>query len=91
MFLVKVIRNLLGAELKVTEKVANDPRQEGRAQCKGGPSAKRKINFKKNEKKPAGCAALKVATSCQFLKQARQLLRMLMQKSTWEVQGNQPN
>ena len=48
-------------------------------------------NFKKNEKKPVGCAALKVAKSCQFLKQAQQLLRMLMQKSTWEVQCNQPN
>ena len=47
-------------------------------------------NFKKNEKKQVGCAALKVAKSCQFLKQAQQLLRMLMQKSTWEVQCNQP-
>ena len=53
-------------------------------------SAKPKMNSQKNEKKPAGRAALKVATSCQFLKQAHQLLRMRMEKSTWEVRGNQP-
>ena len=57
----------------------------------GGSSAKLMMNSKKNEKKPAGREALKVATSCQFLKQAHQLPRMGMEKSTWEVQGNQPN
>ena len=37
------------------EHVANNPRKEGTAPCKGGeePSAKPTMNFKKNEKKPA--------------------------------------
>ena len=73
------------------EKVANDLRKEVRAQCKGGSSAKPMMNSTNNEKKPAGREALNVATSCQFLKQARQLPHMGMEKSTWEVQGNQPN
>ena len=34
------------------------------------------MNSKKNEKMPAGREALKVATSCQFLKQVHQLPQM---------------
>ena len=45
------------------------------------------MNIKK--KKPAGHAALKEATTYQFLKQIRQLFRMKMETSAWETQDQQ--
>ena len=47
---------------------------------RGGQAQKPMKNSKKNEKMPAGREALKVATSCQFLKQAHQLPQMEMDK-----------
>ena len=55
--------------------------KKGELNARVGSSAKPMMNSWKNEKKPAGREALKVATSCQFLKQAHQLPRMGMEKS----------
>ena len=56
-----------------------------------GESGQRSAERSENEKMPAGREALKVAMSCQFLKQACQLPQMGMEKWTWEAPSNQPN